>query len=325
MTKGIVASLVSMSVLACVVRADDATSQNSPPKSVAALLASHDRQLMRDLIAYIQANPKADDIEQAYMTLFERAVDNDWFAEAEPVATRYLAEKPDGPVRPLAQIVTTMARASAGRFDQAWASYRDLIRGLDTEDQEEFATHFADSLANAASAAGEYGVSRQVYEALRDRFSTSPNLRQKCKDELARLDRIGKPAPGEAVRDLQGKVFRPADLKGKYVLVDFWATWCNPCIAELPNVQAAYTKYHGKGLEIVGVSLDETVEPVTDFVKARRIPWRQIHNTTSGGDLVAAYGVTSIPATFLIAPDGNVVRIELRGPALDKVLAQLIK
>jgi thiol-disulfide isomerase/thioredoxin len=315
-----------------VTRADDAptpaatTSKSAtPPKSVTALLAAHERQLMQSLLEYISVNPKAADLDQAYMLLFERVIENDWFAETEEVAKRYLTERKDGAVRPLAQIVVTMARAQAGKFDQAWVAYRDLIRSLDNDEQEEFAAQFADTLANAASAAGEYDVARKVYDALLQRFGTNPSLSKKIKDDLARLDKIGKPAPAEPVRDLQGRVLRTSDFKGKYVLVDFWATWCNPCIADLPNVQAAYAKYHTKGLEIVAVSLDESVDAVKDFVAARKIPWRQVHNTTSGGDLVGAYGVTSIPATFLIAPDGTIVRMELRGPALEKALGTLIK
>ena len=75
-------------------------------------------------------------------------------------------------------------------------------------------------------------------------------------------------------------------------------------MAELPRLQAAYAKYHDLGFEIVGVSLDETKSAVTDFVKARNLPWRQIHNASSEADLVEAFGVTTIPATFLIDPQG---------------------
>jgi peroxiredoxin len=296
-----------------------------PPKSVAALQSAHDRAFLRDLTAYIAANPKADDIDQAYMAVFDKAIEHDWFGDHEAVAKDYLAKFPDGPVASLARIVTTMARAQAGRFDEALARYKELMASLGKTEQEEFAANFADSLASAATAAGEYDVSRQVYETLIGRYGDSPTLRQKVRDELARLELVGKPAPGGAVADVKGTTIRLADLRGKYVLVDFWATWCAPCVAELPRLQDAHKKYRDAGFEIVGISLDESKTALTDFVKARGIPWRQIHNASSGGDLVEAFGVKSIPATFLIDPQGVITRLELRGPALDQTLSKLLR
>ncbi len=259
------------------------------------------------------------------MTLFEKAIEHDWFLETEPTAKKYLQEKPDGTVRPLAQIVATMARAEDGKFDEACLAYKQLMKGLGQEDQEEFAANFADSLATAASAAGEYGVAREVYEGLLERFTESPKLRAKVRDDLNRLDMIGQPAPFPLLKDLSGKPFRLGDLKGKYVLVDFWATWCAPCVAELPNVQAAYEKYRDKGFDVVSISLDETSAPLADFLKTHRMPWKQIHNATSGADVVDAFGVNTIPATFLVDPEGKVIRLELRGPNLGKTLERLIK
>lgn len=295
------------------------------PASVAAIQDAHDRALVRDLKAYIEAHPKAEDLENACMIVFNKAIEHDWFADHEALAASYLVAHPDGPIHSLARIVTTMARAQAGRYDEALARFKDLMRGLGKPDQEEFAVNFADSLASAASTSGEYAVARQVYEALLKTYGESPNLEQKVKGELRGLDRVGKPAPSVSVTDVKGKALKLEDLKGKYILVDFWATWCAPCIAELPRLQAAYAKYHGDGFEIVGVSLDETKSALVDFVQARNLPWRQVHNASSGGDLVEAFGVGTIPATFLIDPEGTIVRLELRGPALDQALAKLIK
>jgi len=295
---------------------------DEPPKpveSVASLLESHDRALVRDLNSYIEDHRDAEDLDQAYLTLFERAIEHDWFLESEPAAKRYLREQPDGAVRPMAQIVATMARARAGQFEEALANYRELMRGLTKEEQEEFAANFADSLAESATRAGEFKVAREVYEVLLTRFS-NPELRNKVRDDLARLDMVGRPAPAIVAKDLEGRTFRLGDLKGKYVLIDFWATWCAPCVAETPGLKALYEAYRGKGFEIVGVSLDETAAPLRDFVKARKIPWTQVHNLTCGSDLQATFDVSTIPATFLVGPDGTIERLELRGESLEKFL-----
>src|SRR5262245_9682552 len=154
--RGIVAFVLLLPVLA---RGDDPPSPARPTyKSVAELKAAHDRTLMRDLTDYLKANPKADDREQAYLALFETAIEHDWFLENETIARKYLADNKEGAVRSLAQIVTTMARAQAGKFAEAGATFKELMSGLDRGDQEEFASNFADTLASAATAAGEYGV-----------------------------------------------------------------------------------------------------------------------------------------------------------------------
>lgn len=289
------------------------------------ILDEHDRSLVRDLLAYLAANPRASDREQAVATVFQKAIDHDWFEDYESEAKRYLDAEPDGGSRPLAQIVVTMARARSGRFGEALASYRELIGGLGQPDQEAFAADFAETLARAATSAGEVAISRQVYEALLKQFRDSPTLRQRVGAELARLDLVGKPAPTVRVKDLDGRSLGFDEFRGRYVLVDFWATWCEPCIEEMPNVRAAYEAFRAKGFEIVAVSLDETPQPVVEFARERKLPWRQVHNATCDGDLVAAFGVSSIPATFLIGPDGTIARLDLRGEAIGKALSTLLK
>jgi peroxiredoxin len=308
-----------------IVTAPAARGAEPPAASVAEIQTKHDRALIRELSEYLAAHPTAVDRDQAYAALFNKAIEHDWFAEVEDLSRQYLKTDPEGPVKALAQIVQTMARAQVGRYDDALARFRELIKGLDPNEQEEFATSFSDSFAGLAIAAGEYNIARQAYAALLDRFGESPNLRRKVQGDLKRLDQVGKTAPTFTVDDTQGRAIRSEAFRGRYVLLDFWATWCGPCIADLPRLQAAYGRYHDAGFEIVGVSLDESKEAVVDFVKARKIPWPQVHGPGAASDLVQAFGVSTIPATYLLDPEGTIIRLDLRGKALDEALARLIK
>ena len=293
--------------------------------NVAAILAKHDRAFINDLATYLRQNPKAEDRDQAYAALFNKAIEHDWFSEAEELCRQYLTSDPDGPVKPLAQIILTMGRAQAGQFDEALKRFKELMQGLGQNEQEEFAASFADDLATTAITAGEFGTAREVYSLLLNRFRESPNLRQKVQNDLKRLDKVGKLAPSFAVEDIKGKTVRLEAYRGKYVLVDFWATWCAPCIGELPRMQTAYRAYRAAGFEIIGISIDESKTAVVDFAKARNIPWPLVHNASGSADLVEAFGVSSIPATYLIDPEGNIIRLDLRGKALDETLGRMIK
>jgi thiol-disulfide isomerase/thioredoxin len=108
-------------------------------------------------------------------------------------------------------------------------------------------------------------------------------------------------------------------------MVDFWATWCGPCVAEFPNVHAAYEKYHSKGFDIVGVSLDEDRAALDGFIKDKGVAWPQYFDGKGWENKLARqYGITSIPATYLLDQNGKIVSVGLRGSALDTELATLL-
>jgi len=131
------------------------------------------------------------------------------------------------------------------------------------------------------------------------------------------------PALGDA--DLDGKPLNLADYAGKVVLIDFWATWCGPCVGELPNVLAAYEKYHGKGFEIIGISLDNSRDALTTFLKENHMGWRQYFDGLGWKNKVSTrFGIDSIPATFLLDGSGKIVAKNLRGAALERKLATLL-
>ena len=136
---------------------------------------------------------------------------------------------------------------------------------------------------------------------------------------------VGNKFPDFEEKDLAGKPLSVSNYKGKVVLVDFWATWCGPCVNELPNVLKAYEKYHPQGFEIVGISLDSDQEKLANFIKNRKMSWQQFFDGKGWGNKLAAkYGVNSIPATYLLDSDGKIVAKDLRGEALGAQLAKML-
>jgi len=115
----------------------------------------------------------------------------------------------------------------------------------------------------------------------------------------------------------------PRHVAGKVVLIDFWATWCGPCVAEIPRVRDAYDRYHERGFEVVGISLDEDRDALEAFVAEKQIPWPIILDARNdAGGLAARYGINAIPTMILVGRDGTVVSTDARGPRLEELLAE---
>jgi len=159
--------------------------------------------------------------------------------------------------------------------------------------------------------------------------SSNPQIKQMGESFAGTLRRLSLPGKPMEIKGtlLDGTPFNQASVAGKVVLVDFWATWCGPCVAEIPNMLEQYEKYHDKGFEIVGISLDEDRGQLESFVTDKKIPWPILfEQPAEGGNALARfYGITGIPQLILIGRDGNVITLNARGPKLEEELAKLFK
>ena len=146
-----------------------------------------------------------------------------------------------------------------------------------------------------------------------------------AKGQLTKMEALGKPVD-ISFKSLDGRVVDINKLKGKVVLIDFWATWCGPCVAELPNVKKTYAKFHEKGFEIIGISLDQSRDKLSKFVEKEKMPWPQ-HFDGQGwkNEYAVKYGIQGIPAMWLIDKKGNLVDMKARGGLdgkVEKLLAE---
>jgi thiol-disulfide isomerase/thioredoxin len=126
-------------------------------------------------------------------------------------------------------------------------------------------------------------------------------------------------------KDIMGSPLSIANYKGKIVLIDFWATWCVPCRIQLPYVLATYQKYHDKGFEIIGISLDFAPQMLLEFTKQNNMTWQQYFDGKGWGNKLAQnYGVEGIPATYLLDRNGRIIAKDLPGDELEKAVADAV-
>ena len=159
-------------------------------------------------------------------------------------------------------------------------------------------------------------------------FPTNARLQQiKKHNDLSLETSVGKQFKDFEMADVDGNMHKISEYvaANKVTLIDFWASWCGPCRAEMPAVKAAYEAYKGKGFGIVGVSLDNNKDAWTASIKNLGMEWAQISDL-KGWNCEGAklYGVNSIPATVLVAQDGTILARNLRGEAIQEKLAELL-
>jgi thiol-disulfide isomerase/thioredoxin len=282
------------------------------------------------VLAYAKSHPKAADAEEAGKRVVEIAEEAELWDKVVTHADEFAAAFATSANRAETEEAKAKALLQLGRTADAKKAYKAATAALVK------AKHGPAKMWELWSTYAELLAESDDVEAAKAAYADAkaaighPQVDQMADDAIEALALIGTEPTAfpDGTKDLDGKALSLADYKGKVVLIDFWATWCGPCRGEIPNVVAAYKKWHDKGFEVLGISLDKEGDEtkLRDFMKEHEMPWRQYFDGKHWQNEIAQlYKVHGIPHTILVGRDGKIVKTGVRGETVEKSLAKLLK
>jgi thiol-disulfide isomerase/thioredoxin len=326
-----------------------AVAQETAPARFAALealSATHEKQLCElecrqiSELAALADKTTGPEQDAAYRQLFRLAIGRNHCPEAMAAAGHCLATASCGhDARTLAALVRALAQADKGEHDRALADLKALFRQSAADSKEgradaEMALAVGEAFLRRLIHDGRYDIARKLCVLVCEGDAPA-ELKDHFEDRMDRLDLLGKTAPAIAGTDVDGKPVSLGDLKGKVVLIDFWATWCPPCVASIPSLSALAQKHQDRGFVILGVNVDAMHEDVKEtktalsvvrrFLLKHRVPWTNLLNGQGKEDFAKAYQVEQIPANFLVGRDGTIIAVEQSGEMLERAVVNALK
>lgn len=303
-----------------------------------AQFADLDKQRIADLAA-LAPKLKDQEAEGVYYDLFNLAVTRSQYEAAEKSAEAFLQGGKGSPqTRALATFVNIIAASERNEFREAEKDLAAFLKSASTTEpvskmDPNLIFAVGESFLQRLIRAQEYEIATQVCTT----FTTStfdPAVKAHFDARLRRIQMLGKPAPAISASDIDGNPVSLAEAKGKVVLVDFWATWAPPCVAQIPKYNALQSKYGEKGFQVIGVNVDNAVQNIKDkgavaqhvreFLLAMQTEWPSVMNGTGKTDFAKSYGVTDVPSNFLIDRDGKIIQVELNDLDLEKAIERAI-
>jgi peroxiredoxin len=273
--------------------------------------------------SYLTANPAAPDRAKALAAACELALELDKWGKGRTHADAFVKAFPEH--KDALAVRLNLARCLKHEPGQERLARETLAAVIADSETVNVAVTAGTELADLLADAGDIEGAKKVLDDIAEKHSSARGLKEFLKGKTADLELIGtEPKPIEA-KGMDGKPISLADYKGKVLLIDFWATWCGPCVVEMPNVIDTYQKHHDRGFDILGISLDSDEQAVKDFLEEHGMTWRQHYD--GGGwknEIAVLYGVQSIPKTYLLDQEGKIRAMGLRGEALGRAVEKLL-
>ncbi|MDE0427365.1 MAG: redoxin domain-containing protein [Candidatus Poribacteria bacterium] len=260
-------------------------------------------KLVEKSTEFITSHPKYKRVDEVYYLLGDALVQLDRVEEGVKVFEELIKDYPSARYVERCLLELGLAYDKLGKHDTADAAYEKLVNHpkYGSRSQAKFA--------------------KQLLE--QDKTTRKGELPKPSRARMNPRDWIGHPALDFEVTDLKGEALSLERYRGQVVLLDFWATWCGPCIAEMPNVKKTYETYKDQKFQIIGISLDRSMEPLKAYIEKEELEWVHYWDTTN--KVSSIYRVQAIPSTFLIDGEGVIRKANLRGAALKKAVAELVK
>ena len=322
-------SLAFLALLVSVFTGGEVQSEDSSPKgkkTFQEVVVARQKDLLRDAASYVEQNPEASDLDNAFDWSFETARRFGLEADALPLAERCLQSRTaSATAKTAAKTVLCVGLAKSGKLKDAATAFQDSLQFARLSGGGEH-LDLAVELVAQAGLAGNHEAAKNIYGILSNRFGLNPQVGEFCENRLRKLDLVGTDATELNLTDLSGQPASIAALKGKVLLIDFWATNCPPCLAEFPKLKQFYADKHAEGFEVLGISLDDSPEIVEAFQARAKLPWRLVCEAEQVRQAREKYRVRTIPSLFLVGRDGRIAQVDLKGndlrQAVERCLAE---
>lgn len=255
---------------------------------------------------FVAAHPEYKRVDEVYYLLGNALVQLDRVEDGIQVFEALIKDRPDARYVERCLLELGLAYDKLQRHDEADGAYQKLVKHP--------------KYGSRSQAQRAKKMLEQERTERKGELPKPPNAQSA--PGMNSSEWTGKPALDFHVTDLNGEALSLEQYRGQVVLLDFWATWCPPCIAEMPNVKKVYEKYKDQKFQIVGISLDRSKEPLTAYIEREGLTW--LHYWDNIGKVSNLYKVQAIPSTFLIDGEGVIRKTNLGGHALEHAVAELV-